>query len=377
MASSTTAPEPDPAEDSGPNPGRSSSIRRDLPARRPAPGGVVGTADYDPGMPPKPTRSVSDEPVLAYRTEQGEAWLGDSIETLETNVDDESIDLIVTSPPFALQRPKEYGNESQEGYKNWFLPFADEFWRVLKPTGSLVIDLGGAWEGGQPVKSIYAFELLVSLCRRPNRPFVLAQDFYWYNPARLPSPAQWVTVERVRAKDAVNYVWWLAKTPHPKADNRRVQREYTDSMKRLIASGNYNRGPRPSGHVIREGFLEDRGGAIPPNLLAISNTGNDKDYLDSCRKRGLRPHPARFPAELPEFFVQFLTEPGDLVLDPFAGSNVSGAVAESLGRRWLSIDIDDEYLRGSVARFDEPTPRPAAPGQLQLQVDASTAANAK
>src|SRR5689334_24446798 len=107
------------------------------------------------------------EPI--YETELGAAICGDTIDVLAENVDDESVDLIVTSPPFALQRPKEYGNENQEGYKNWFLPFADEFWRVLKPTGSLVIDLGGAWEGGQPVKSIYAFELLVSLCRRPNR----------------------------------------------------------------------------------------------------------------------------------------------------------------------------------------------------------------
>ncbi len=327
-------------------------------------------------MPPKPTRSVSDEPVRAYKTGHGEAWLGDSIETLQNEIDDESIDLIMTSPPFALQRPKEYGNEGQEGYKIWFMPFADEFWRVLKPTGSLVIDLGGAWEGGQPVKSIYAFELLVSLCRRPNRPFVLAQDFYWYNPARLPSPAQWVTVERVRAKDSVNYVWWLSKTPHPKADNSRVLREYTASMKKLIASGTYNRGPRPSGHVVREGFTTDRGGAIPPNLLAISNTGNDKEYLDSCRERGLRPHPARFPAELPEFFVQFLTDPGDLVLDPFAGSNVAGAVAEALGRRWFSVDIEDEYLRGSIARFEAPTPRPPGPGQLQLEVEKDGVARA-
>ena len=202
---------------------------------------------------------------------------------------------------------------------------------MLKPTGSLVIDLGGAWESGQPVKSIYQFELVVSLCRRPNRPFVLAQDMYWYNPARLPSPAQWVTVERVRVKDSVNYLWWLAKTPNPNADNRRVLREYTDSMKRLIESGTQTPWKRPSGHVVREGFTEDRGGAIPPNLLAISNTGNDKEYLDSCRGRGLRAHPARFPADLPEFFISLLTEPGDLVIDPFAGSNVTGAVAESLG----------------------------------------------
>jgi DNA modification methylase len=294
---------------------------------------------------------VTDEPTLAYRTELGEAWVGDAVEALEERCEDESVDLICTSPPFALERPKEYGNEVQERYKEWFLPFADEFWRVLKPTGSLVIDLGGAWAPGQPVKSLYAFELLIALCRRPNQPFVLAQDFYWYNPARLPSPAQWVTIERVRAKDAVNYVWWLAKGPEAKADNSRVLKEYTDSMKKLIESGTYNRGRRPSGHVVREGFTEDHGGAIPPNLLTISNTGNDADYLEACRGRGLRPHPARFPAELPDFFLRFLTDPGDVCVDPFAGSNVTGATAESLARRWISVDIDQEYVRGSLARF--------------------------
>ncbi len=302
-------------------------------------------------MPPKPTRSVSDEPVRVYQTEGGEAWLGDAIETLQAEVDDASVDLIMTSPPFALQRPKEYGNESQEGYKNWFLPFADEFWRVLKPTGSLVIDLGGAWEGGQPVKSIYAFELLVSLCRRPNRPFVLAQDFYWYNPARLPSPAQWVTVERVRAKDAVNYVWWLAKTPQPKADNSRVLRAYSPAMRRALATGLRGTGRRPSGHVIGESFRSDRGGAIPPNLLVAANTSNDRDYLRMCREQQIRPHPARFSPLIPEFFIAFLTDPGDIVADPFAGSNVTGAVAESLARRWFSVEMDPDYVLGSTARF--------------------------
>jgi len=262
-----------------------------------------------------------DSPSVSYKTPLGVAWHGDALETMQERCADESIDLIVTSPPFALQSPKEYGNESQDGYKAWFMPFADEFWRVLKPTGSLVVDLGGAWEAGQPVKSIYAFELLVALCRRPRHGFVLAQDLYWHNPARLPSPAQWVTVERVRLKDAVNYVWWLSKTPKPKADNRQVLKEYTDAMKRLIDSGEYNRGRRPSGHVVREGFVNDRGGAIPPNLLTISNTGNDRDYIRKCEAHGLRPHPARFPRELPEFFIRLTTDVGDLVLDPFAGSN--------------------------------------------------------
>jgi site-specific DNA-methyltransferase (cytosine-N4-specific) len=294
---------------------------------------------------------AAGDPALLYETPGGQAWLGDAIETLQTRCEDDSVDLIVTSPPFALSRPKEYGNESQETYKAWFLPFADEFWRVLKPEGSLVLDLGGAWEPGRPVKSLYAFELLVALCRRPHQQFVLAQDFYWHNPARLPGPAQWVTVERVRAKDAVNYVWWLSKGPSPKADNRKVLREYTDKMKRLVASGSYNRGRRPSGHVVREGFTEDRGGAIPPNLLTISNTANDTAYMEGCQKRGVRPHPARFPEELPAFFIEMLTDPGDVVVDPFAGSNVTGTAAEARGRRWLAVEIDEEYLAGSEARF--------------------------
>ena len=76
---------------------------------------------------------------------------------------------IVTSPPFALLHEKEYGNRSQDEYVAWFQDFADEFWRVLAPHGSLVIDLGSAWEPKSPTKSLYAFELLISLCRRPRR----------------------------------------------------------------------------------------------------------------------------------------------------------------------------------------------------------------
>src|SRR5581483_10419630 len=238
-------------------------------------------------------------------------------------------------------------------------PFSMEFWRVLKPTGSLIVDLGGARETEVTVKSIYAFELLIYLCRRPRDRFYLAQDFYWYNPARLPSPAAWVTVERIRAKDAVNYVWWLSKTPRPKADNSRVVLDYTDAMKKLLERGAYNRGRRPSGHVVREGFTANRGGAIPPNVLAISNTGNDKEYLDACRRAGRKPHPARFPSDLPRFFIEMLTDPGDLVVDPFAGSNVTGQVAETLGRRWMSIDSDRDYVLGSMARFAD----------LQLEIE--------
>jgi site-specific DNA-methyltransferase (cytosine-N4-specific) len=293
------------------------------------------------------------EPIApVYETEMGRAYCGDAVEVLAEVCEPETVDLIVTSPPFALARPKEYGNESSADYVRWFQSFANGFWDALKPTGSLVIDLGGAWEPGSPTKSLYAFELLVSLCRRPVKPFILAQDVYWYNPARLPSPAQWVTIERVRLKDAVNTVWWLAKSPSAKANNSRVLRGYKDGMKRLLESQEYNRGARPSGHVVKEGFTKDRGGAIRPNLLEIANTGNDAAYVNGCRTRNLNPHPARFPEELPRFFVEFLTEPGDLVVDPFAGSNVVGKIAEAQKRQWISVDVDLDYVRGSEGRFE-------------------------
>jgi DNA modification methylase len=286
-----------------------------------------------------------------YATELGAAYCGDAVQTLSGVCENESVDLIVTSPPFALARPKEYGNHPSATYVKWFQRFADTFWDVLKPTGSLVIDLGGAWEPGAPIKSLYAFELLVSLCRRPTKPYLLAQDIYWHNPARLPSPAQWVTVNRLRLKDAVNTIWWLVKAPDAYADNSQVLRDYSPGMRRLLEKQEYNRGRRPSGHVVREGFTQDRGGAIAPNMLEIANTGNDAAYVADCRAKGLKPHPARFPDEIPRFFIDFLSKPGDLVVDPFAGSNVVGKVAEVTGRRWIAVDIDEDYVQGSEARF--------------------------
>jgi site-specific DNA-methyltransferase (cytosine-N4-specific) len=298
-----------------------------------------------------------------YETDRGQAYCGDAIEVLSEVCTPESVDLIVTSPPFALARPKEYGNHPSATYVKWFQAFADAFWDVLKPTGSLVIDLGGAWEPGGPTKSLYAFELLVSLCRRPVKPFLLAQDIYWYNPARLPSPAQWVTIERVRLKDAVNTVWWLSKCSDVKADNSRVLKDYKKGMKRLLESQEYNRGARPSGHVVKEGFTKDRGGAIAPNMIELANTGNDAAYVGGCRARDLNPHPARFPEELPRFFIDFLTTPEDLVVDPFAGSNVVGKVAEVSNRRWLSIDVDADYVQGSEGRFE------GLQGQIEAAID--------
>lgn len=288
--------------------------------------------------------------ISSYSTSLGAMFCRDALEVLGT-LPSNCVDLVMTSPPFALTRKKEYGNEPVDRYLDWFMPFCLEIKRVLKPSGSFVLDIGGAWVPGSPVRSVYHFELAVRLAKE----FFLAQEFYWYNPARLPSPAEWVTVRRVRVKDAINMVWWFSKTEHPKADNRKVLQPYSDSMKALLQQG-YKAKKRPSGHDISNNFSKDNGGAIPPNLLQIANTESNSHYLRRCRERQMKPHPARYPEQLVKFFLDFLTDQGDLVVDPFAGSNVTGAVCEKYGRRWLASELVPSYVEGSLFRFEaEPT----------------------
>ena len=169
-------------------------------------------------------------------------------------------------------------------------------------------------------------------------------------PLALALPAEWVTIRRTRVKEAVTQMWWLSKTPEPQADNRKVLVPYSKSMKRLLKDG-YQPAMRPSQHEIGPHFQRDNGGAIPPNVLTVPNTRSHDDYLFKCRAAKLPIHPARFPPELPEFFIRFLTEPGQLVLDPFAGSNTTGQVAERLERKWCSIELDADYVAGSRLRF--------------------------
>jgi DNA modification methylase len=286
-----------------------------------------------------------------HRTRLGEMVLGDSLAVLEERYAPGSVNLIMTSPPFGLVRKKDYGNADANEYVKWFKPFGDLFRKVLRDNGSLVIDIGGAWIPGQPTRSLYHFKLLIMLCEECG--FHLAQEFYWWNPSKLPTPAEWVTVRRNRVKDAINCVWWMSPTPWPKANNRRVLQPYSESMKTLLKNG-YKAMKRPSGHDISEKFNRDNGAAIPPNLIALAHTESNSYYQRYCKERGITPHPARYPAELPEYFIRLLTDPGDLVVDPFGGSCVTGEVCERLKRRWLCVDLVEEYLQGALGRFVKP-----------------------
>ncbi|UNK55018.1 DNA-methyltransferase [Rahnella aceris] len=286
----------------------------------------------------------------AYTTNFGSMYIGDSLELL-AKLPDNSVNLVITSPPFALQRKKEYGNHDQEQYVDWFLNFSRLVREKLTDDGSFVVDFGGAYMKGVPVRSVYNFRVLIRMIDEVG--FFLAEEFYWFNPSKLPSPIEWVNKRKLRVKDSVNTVWWFSKTEWPKSDVTQVLVPYSDRMKKLIEDPEkfYSPKMRPSGHDIGKSFGKDNGGAIPSNLLQIPNSESNGGYLSGCKKVGVKGHPARFPSKLPEFFIKMLTQPGDLVVDIFGGSNTTGQTAEALKREWLSFELSSEYVAASAFRF--------------------------
>ena len=293
-----------------------------------------------------------------YRTPFGAAYCGDSLELIRM-MPEKSVNLVITSPPYALHFKKKYGNVSKDEYVEWFKPFASEVRRILTDDGSFVLNIGGSWNAGSPTRSLYQYKLLIALVEELE--FHLAQEFYWYNPAKMPAPAEWVTVRRIRVKDAVEHVWWLSKTAHPKASNLKVLNPYSADMLRLNARG-VKSTVRPSGHTINEswGKLSAEGSipgnvieeAAPDDMLKFGNNSANDAYTKRCKAAGVPIHPARFPASLPDFFIKLLTDENDVVVDIFAGSNTTGASAEKLSRRWLAMELSQQYVDASKFRFE-------------------------
>lgn len=309
-----------------------------------------------------------------YKTNKGKLILGDSYQELTNqnlNHLHGKVNLIITSPPFPLNNKKKYGNLQGNEYKEWFMNLAPLFEKLLTEDGSVVIEIGNSWEANRPVQSLLHLESLLAFVKHSN--LRLIQEFICYNPSKLPSPAQWVTVNRIRTVDSYTHIWWIAKSDFPKANNQKVLRPYSKSMKQLLKRKSYNAGKRPSEHIVSEGsFLKDHGGSIshnffeldsidenrdvrlPYNVLSFSNNASNDYYSKACRKNNIVPHPARMNQGVISFFIKFLTSEGDLVFDPFAGSNTTGAVAEKMNRNWLSIEIDSEFASQSIYRFEEP-----------------------
>lgn len=317
--------------------------------------------------------------MIFYKTKLGRSFnctVEDFIKSEDYKNLENKVDLIFTSPPFPLNRKKAYGNRQDDDYRQWLREIFNSLKFLLRDTGSIVVEIGNAWNKGEPTMSTLPLKTLLDIQEFCD--LKLCQTFVWNNKAKLPSPAQWVTVERIRVKDSYTNIWWYSKTSFPKASNKNVLVPYSESMKKLLKTKKYNAGKRPSEHHIGESsFFNDNGGAIPSsfldsgigvmigepsavyetyqeqvNILEGANTASNTSYRNYCKENGLNLHPALMPEYIPEFFIKFLTDPGDLVLDPFAGSNTTGSVAEKLGREWLAVEADNNYLEGSKGRFE-------------------------
>lgn len=253
-----------------------------------------------------------------FQTALGCLYVGDSLKIIQS-IPTQSIDLILSSPPFSLDRDAGSNDLNKGEFLEWMLKYMTEFGRVMVPNGSVVLELGNTWSSHARKRSIHNYQLIVKLCS--DGEWHLIQEFYWYNPDSLPTPKIWVEDEHIRFHNSISTIWWLSKLTNPQVDNRLIL--YNNSLTTKFS-----------------------------NLLLFADSLEDNCYLDRCHEFGLKPHPDRFPTTFPDFFIRLLTDKNGTVLDPFAGSCTTGAAAESLGRSWICIEKNNELLKTAHLRFN-------------------------
>lgn len=269
-----------------------------------------------------------------FATELGALVIGDCIDTLRLMPDD-SVDLVITSPPYNEQ-PK-YGN-GERYERNWysdtFLKVTGESLRVLKPAGSFVLNYRSKRSDGE--RGVLQYELVFWL---REQGWNFAEDFVWGKPS--PPPGRW----NRHLKDAVEYCFQFTKTKewafYPEQCLVPARWDRKDVERRKKLAHNHERVNAPSGH----GRNRVQAG---PDMVRPSTLLHCEPEFGANPTR----HPARFPIELPNFFINLMTRPDDLVIDPFAGTCTTAMAAEGLGRRWLVTELDEAYAQVLPQRLE-------------------------
>ncbi|MDE1879148.1 MAG: site-specific DNA-methyltransferase [Euryarchaeota archaeon] len=281
-------------------------------------------------------------PKGIFGTSRGVSLVGDALETLRT-LPPNTFDLVVTSPPYDGQ-PR-YGDGERydrDWYEGYFLDVTREVHRLLRPRGSFVLNYRSKRGGSE--RGTLQYELVFALRRQG---FLFCEDFVWGKPS--PPPGRF----RRFLKDAVEYCYQFAKTEDwqffPEQCLLPARWDAKDRARRRALPQNYVRVSEPSGQGRRRALAGPD--LVRPSTLLLFEPEFAKNPTE---------HPARFPVELPEFFVRLLTRPGDLVLDPFAGTGTTAVAAERWGRRWVLCEADARYARGLPARLETPRLRPPA-----------------
>lgn len=297
--------------------------------------------------------AVAGVKLVAFSTALGVAVWGDCREVFDTL--DAPLMLCVTSPPYPVAKGRAYSAPDEAAYIDFIVRSLEPIVRHMAPEGSICLNISNdIFRRGTPARSMYCEELLLAL--RDRLGLSLMDRLIWSNPSKAPGPVQWASVHRVQLNVAYEPIYWLAIDPlRVKADNRRVLEPHSERHLRLIAQGGERRDAAytDGAYRVHPGrFGKRTHGRIPRNILTHGHRCADADaYRRDARRLGLPVHGAMQPLSIPDFLIRFLSEAGDVVVDPFGGRATTAMAAERLGRRWIVAERAIDYLRAGAERF--------------------------
>lgn len=300
------------------------------------------------------------EVMVAFSTRLGVALWADCRDALRGLA--EPIHLLVSSPPYALAKPRAYGGPPQAEYVDWLCEAMEVVVKHLAPGGSIMLNLGNdQYEPNSPARTVLTERLVLALHDRLG--LRRMDTLIWHNPTRAPGPIQWASKHRYQLNQTYEPILWMTNDPHRvRSNNQRILQPHSERHKALIERGGEYRAARHSDGAYgrRAGsFGRPTEGRIQRNVLEVSHScGSQRRYKERARALGLPVHGAPMPLALARMLIEFASEPGDLVADFFGGSLTSALAAELSGRRWISGDLHAEYLRGGAERFDNPAISP-------------------
>ena len=281
---------------------------------------------------PKLQSDISAEIDLGMASYLNKFHCGDCSEVLPF-LPDHSVDLVVTSPPYADQRKGTYGGIHPDKYVEWFLPIADELQRVLKPTGSFILNIKEKVVDGQ--RHTYVIELILEMKKRG---WFWTEEYCWHK--KNSYPGKWPNRFRDGWERCLHFN--VSKKFAMYQDEVRVPTgDWAKSRLKTLSETDKIRDNSKVGSGFGKNISNwiGRDLAYPDNVLHLAT---------ECANRG---HSAAFPVDLPAWFIKLFTQPGDVVLDPFMGSGTTAVACEQLARNFIGIEINHEYCELAQERL--------------------------
>jgi len=299
------------------------------------------------------TPAPSGVRLLGFSTRLGLCIWGNCEEVLKDL--DEPITAVITSPPYPLRQARAYGGPQQHEYTDFIVSALEPLVRRLRPGGTIALNISNdCFMPGSPARSLYRERLILALHDKLG--LHKLDEIPWVNDSKPPGPIQWASKQRMQLNVSWEPIYLLTNDPlRSLCDNRRVLQPHTDRQIKLLKRGGEQRiGSFGDGaYTLKHGsFGRETDGRIPKNTLRFGHRCPDLDrYREYCRSEGFASHGAAMPLKLVRFLVEYLAAPGDLVVDPFGGTQTTGKACEETLRRWVSVERMLQYLMGSASRF--------------------------